>query len=167
MQDQLNEKISQLVDDDLANGEALRLLQRLRHDDELGAKLRHYQIIGEAFRSDECIVLRKDFADRIHSEIRAEPIYLLPRKKPVLNWRKASLAIAASAVLAVVWMASYMNSNQPAKIGGVEMIAQRQIPAGEMHARFKEYLQAHDNSLYVNSEPRQQPYTRVVGYQQE
>lgn len=161
----LNEKISQLIDNELESAEALQLLKTLRHDNELSEKLRRYQLVSEALQHDGYLPLRRDFADSIHQQIQQEVTYFLPKKKAVINWRKAALAIAASVTLAVVWFSSSQHRQVPD--GGVQMAAQPPLSADQMQARFKDYLQAHDNSLYVNTAPRAQPYARVVGYQQE
>lgn len=167
MHEQLNEKLSQFIDDELDAQQSLRLLHSVSEDEGLKDKLRRYQIASQVMKSNEYSLVSKDFADKIHAQIRQEPTYLLPRKKPVVTWQKATLAIAASIALAVVWVTSKLDQQMQNPLSGVEVVAHNKGSADEMHERFKDYLQAHDNALYVNSVQAGQPFGRVVGYQQE
>lgn len=168
MQEQLNEKLSQLIDDELDSQQALSLLQTLQNDGLLKDKLRRYQIASQVMKTGEYSHVTSDFVDKIHEQIRQEPTYFLPQKKSAVNWQKAALAIAASVALAVVWVSSKVDKQMHNPLGSVEMMAQgKDVSAEEMHARFKDYLEAHDNAMYVNSVQAGQPYARVVGYRQE
>lgn len=167
MQEQLNEKLSQFIDDELDCEHALSLLKSVQSDELLKDKLRRYQIVSQVLKSNEYSPVSSDFADKIHRQIRQEPIYFLPQKKSSVNWQKAALAIAASIALAVVWVASKVDKQTNSPFGTVEIVAHGTVPADAMSARFNEYLQAHDNALYVNSMQTAQPYARVVGYHQE
>lgn len=168
MQEQLNEKLSQFIDDELDTQQALSLLKTLQNDGLLKDKLRRYQIASQVLKSNEYSLVNSDFVDKIHERIRQEPTYLLPRKKAVVNWQKAALAIAASIALAVVWVSSKVDKQMHNPFVTAEIVADaNNVSAEEMHARFKDYLEAHDNSLYVNSVQAGQPYARVVGYRQE
>jgi sigma-E factor negative regulatory protein RseA len=167
MQEQLNEKLSQFIDDELDTQQALSLLKSLQNDGLLKDKLRRYQIASQVLKSSEYSLVNSDFVDKIHEQIRQEPTYLLPRKKAAVNWQKAALALAASIALAVVWVSSKVDKQMQNPMATAEIVAQGNPSAEEMHARFKDYLEAHDNALYVNSVQAGQPYARVVGYRQE
>ncbi|MBD9355899.1 sigma-E factor negative regulatory protein [Methylomonas albis] len=167
MQEQLNEKLSQFIDDELDTQQALSLLKSLQNDGLLKDKLRRYQIASQVLKSSEYSLVNSDFVDKIHEQIRQEPTYLLPQKKAAVNWQKAALAIAASIALAVVWVSSKVDKQMQNPMATAEIVAQGNPSAEEMHARFKNYLEAHDNALYVNSVQAGQPYARVVGYRQE
>ncbi|ATG90326.1 sigma-E factor negative regulatory protein [Methylomonas koyamae] len=168
MQEQINQKLSQFIDDELDAAQSLELLAAIREDDALQEKLRRYQIASQILKSNEYSAVNRDFADKIHQQLRQEPIYFMPRPKtnPV-NWQKAGLAVAASIVLAVVWLASKVEPRQSNPFNSVGVVAHSGTSADYMHARFKDYLQAHDNTLYVNTVQAAQPYARVVGYPQE
>lgn len=168
MQEPLNEKISLLIDDELESEQALSLLKAMQNNDDLKARLQRYQLVSQVLKNEECYVLDSNFADKIHQQIRSEPIYFIPNKQVRKNWQKTGLAIAASVVLAVVWLVSKYDkqSNQYSE-PEMAMVVPQQIQPDEMNARFNDYLQAHDNGLYVNNAERAQPYARVVGYQQE
>jgi sigma-E factor negative regulatory protein RseA len=168
MQEQLNEKLSQLIDDELDSQQALSLLKSLQNDGLLKDKLRRYQIASQVMKSGEYSHVTSDFVDKIHEQIRQEPTYFLPRKKSAVHWQKAALAVAASIALAVVWVSTKVDKQMHDPYATAEIVAQsKDASAEEMHARFKDYLEAHDNAMYVNSVQAGQPYARVVGYRQE
>lgn len=168
MQEPLNEKISLLIDDELDSEQALSLLTAMQDSDELKAKLQRYQLVSQVLKNEECYVLDNDFADRIHQQIRKEPIYFIPNNKARINWQKTGMAIAASVLLAVVWLVN-KHDKQTNQYAEPEMawVEPQQVPLDEINPRLNDYLQAHDNGLYVNNLERSQPYARVVGYQQE
>jgi sigma-E factor negative regulatory protein RseA len=168
MQEPLNEKISLLIDDELDSEQALSLLRTVQDDDELKAKLQRYQLVSQVLKNEECYILDSEFADKIHRQIREEPIYFIPRKKVRIDWQKAGLAVAASIALAVVWGVNKVDKQMnPYREPEVALAVPQQIQPDEMNDRFNDYLQAHDNAVYVNNAPRVQPYARVVGFQQE
>ncbi len=167
MQDQLNEKLSQFIDDELDGAQSLELLAAVNEDGALRDKLRRYQIASQVLKSSEYSLVNSDFADKIHQQLRQEPIHFIPRQKAAINWQKAGIAIAASTVLAVVWLASKVEPRQANPFGAVGVVAHSGSAPNELHARVKDYLQAHDNTLYVNTMQAAQPYARVVGYSQE
>jgi len=167
MQEQLNEKLSLLLDDQLDGAQALSLLKATRADPALQAKLRRYSLISQALKSEQCAVARADLVGNIHRQLETEPAYFLPRKKGSDLVKKTGLAVAASVVLAVVWLSAAQVQRSAAPNVDVNTIAQRSAEAEQMNARFKEYLQAHDNVWYVDNNDGVQSYTRVASYQQK
>lgn len=88
MQEQLNEKLSLLLDDQLDGAQALSLLKATRADPALQAKLRRYSLISQALKSEQCAVARADLVGNIHRQLETEPAYFLPRKKAVILSKK-------------------------------------------------------------------------------
>ena len=165
MQEPFNEKMSLFVDDELNSQQALELLESIRDNEEFKAKLRRYQLVGQVLKNSDSFMLDSGFADKIHQQIRQEPIYFLPKRKAPLSWRKAALVIAASVALAAVWVAGKMDKQ--AQPYPAIAAAPAQDRPNEVNERLNEYLQAHDNAVYVNNAARPHPYARVAGYQQE
>ncbi len=165
MQEKLNEKLSMLVDDQLQSQQAAELLKTLCHDAQLQAKFKHYQLISQALKGDSCLTASGDFAEQLHRKLRDEPIYLLPQKaKRSVDWQK-TLGLAAAASVAMVAVLVFSNSEkhtQPFSRGN-ELAA---APAAD-NAKFKEYLQAHDNTWYANNHVGAQQYARLAGFQQK
>ncbi len=164
MQEQQIEKLSLLLDDELDSAQAYALLKTVRQDAELQAKLQRYALISQALKNENYSVASRDFADKIHQQLEKEPIYFLPRRKPVENLKKAGVAVAASLVLAVLWL-SANRLYQP--YDELNTIAQHSVEAEQMNTRFKEYLQAHDNVWYVSNNVGVQPYAHVASFQQK
>jgi sigma-E factor negative regulatory protein RseA len=170
MQEQSNEKISLFIDDELESQKALQLLQKISKDEDLQGVLQRYQLMSHVLKNEESYLLDKNFADNIQAKISREPNYLLRRQKPEFNWQRMGLAIAASIVLAVVWLAQKIDdrahSGEPQQ--EIAFIAPQTIQPGVVNARFNDYLQAHENEVYINNIQRGQAVnTRLVGYQQE
>jgi len=167
MQEQHKEKLSLLLDDQLDSAQALALLKAVRQDAALQAKLQRYSLISQAFKSEQCSVARLDFADKVRQQLDREPIYFLPHRKATGQLKKAGLAVAASVALAVVWISTHQFEKLPGAYAGVNTVAQRSVEAEQMNARFKEYLQAHDNVWYVSNNVGVQSYAHVASYQQK
>ena len=53
MHEDLIQKISQFLDDELPEEESLRLLQKMRTHSELAGKMRRYEAIKQAIKNDE------------------------------------------------------------------------------------------------------------------
>ena len=170
MQEQTNEKISLFIDDELDSQKALLLLKKIKQDEALQGVLQRYQLMSLVLKNEESSLLDRRFAENIQQQIRSEPSYLLPRKKPEINWQKTGFAIAASIVLAVVWLVNKIDnrSNSAPPQPEIAFIAPQSIQSGVMNARFNDYLQAHENEVYINNVERGPAFNaRLVGYQQE
>lgn len=165
MQDKLNEKISLLLDDELDSQQAIALISKIKTDADLKAKFQRYQLINQTIKKQDAYPLNADFVDKIQQRLQAEPVYLLPVKSPISQRQKALYAVAASLLLAVIWLLS-TQQQQGSDLYQVAAIQphpeQVQIDSG-----LNDYLQAHDNSVYVSHRDYPKAYTHVVGYQQE
>ena len=157
MQAQQLEKLSLLVDDQLDNAQAIPLLKSVQRDPELQAKLQRYALISQALKGEQGAVADLDFAEKLKRQLKSEPVYFLPRK--------TSLAVAASVVLAVVGFYAGKMQNRIQPLAEITTAAQRQTPADQMNAQFKDYLQAHDNVWYVNNNVGVKSYARLASYQ--
>lgn len=166
MQEQQHEKLSLFVDDQLDRRQAADLLKTMRTDPELQARFQRYQLISQALKSDQCSVARPDFSARVREQLKSEPSYLLPKTSQHGNWRNLGLAVAASVLVAVVWVAAKVEKPVPAFAGG-NTVAQNSARPDAMNAQFNEYLQAHDNAWYVNNNVGGQAYARLTAYQQQ
>lgn len=168
MQEQLNEKISLLIDDELDSQQALSLLGAIQDDESLKTKLQRYQLISQVLKNEESYLLDSEFAGKIHQQIRKEPTYFIPSKNSKINWQKTGLAVAASVALAVVWIVNKIDRQSNAyPEPQIALMTPAPIQADALIAHFGDYLQAHDNDVYIDNTARVQPYSRVVGYRQE
>jgi sigma-E factor negative regulatory protein RseA len=191
MRDEVNQKISWLVDGELGHDETLDLLKKIQSDEALKNKMSRYQAISQALKTDEFYQVRSDFSHKVFQEIQQEPSYFLPQLKPQQPPQVPSIdkqskrklyAVAASTLIAAVVVGQnlrhdptankYQNvtamavsdqqlalsANQPDKL------KQRRQP---LNTEFKDYLQAHNSSVYTNGEVLLQPYAKVTAYGQE
>ncbi len=180
MNDQLNQKTSQLFDNELPYDEALALLAKLRSDADLAQKWDRYAAISHALKTEQFVSLRPDFSAQIAARLEAEPVYLLPRNKPVKRnyaWLALAASVAVVSVVAVRWLPQldHTSPNAPAPL----QVAQQQAPQALPHspvttrkadtneqplnARINDYLQAHNGSVYADNQ-NLKSMTRVTTY---
>ena len=101
------ERVSALMDGELEQDEAVRLIPALRQRDELRAAWSTYHLIGDALRGQPCTDCA--VARTVAAQLTAEPTVLAPQKNrrlrtnDVRRWALPSLA-AAAAVATVTWM---------------------------------------------------------------
>lgn len=117
MTEQLQERLSALVDDELSRPEIQMKLKELSLNAEARASWSRYHLIGDAMRRELGPVTNPDLARSISRRIQDEPLVLAPGalKHPTRNWVKpaAGMAIAASvAVLAMVMAPQFINPQQ-------------------------------------------------------
>lgn len=159
-----------MLDDELGKDQALTLLKKLKTDQALQSKMQNYHVIGRILRNDGYPLLDNRFAEKISQQIQQEPSFLLPARKPTSNWHKTGLALAASLLLGMIWVANKLEK-QDTPYGqpqyAVVLPSRPQLQHDPANDRFNDLLQAHDNAVYVNPVGRAQPYARVAGFQQE
>ncbi len=182
MPEEINEKLSQFLDNELDQQQALSLLVKIRQDSGLKNKIARYQLIKQALKSDGGLLIKTDLLDKVQQQIAQEPVVLVPvkrrRDQGVINWRMTSLAVAAS--LALVAVLAPRVINETGGNNGAQMVlAQQDTPTVEsaedqvpvMHPvpvdpKMKYYLQAHSNSVYTIGASNYQPYARLAGFSQ-
>ena len=193
MPENLNQKISQFIDNELDEVDALYLLNKMQFKPELQGKLNRYQTIGQVIKGDIGIAPDADFVKKISLQIQQEPAYLLPKvKKEKISYKKPA-AIAASLFIAAI-IAGHTITDKPNPAYGmstlqvadnkevkkqevkvVEEIAQKavapqaiaKVSESPLNKQISDYLQAHNGNLDTNNEHAFQPYARVSAYNQE
>lgn len=170
----LNLKISQFLDNELDQVDALSCLKRMQSQPELKDKLRRYEAISHAMKTEDFLLTKADFSTKIHQQIQQEPVYFLPQHKSFKRGHK-QIAVAASLVIvAVIAGRSINNSNQPVNAATTLQVAQNKtlqqldkpvdVTQYPLNKQINDYLQAHNNSVYTNGEADFQPYARVTAY---
>ena len=182
------ERLSALVDGELASGDLGTHLARLKTDPELRAAWSTYHLIGDVLRGH----LGPEIIERVAARLRDEPTVLAPRAVPVTRpaWYAMSAAAGVAAVALVVWTASPMWSSGPeiakgpaASAGAVvsaarpgpqiaknpratESVAVSAIPLGEAKplapAEVENYLLAHQPFSHASAMQGIAPYARTV-----
>lgn len=177
MPEDLNQKISQFLDNELDHDEALALLQKMQLQPELQDKLYRYEAISHALKTDVFLAVDSGFSARIHQQIQQEPFYLLPPSKSIKRRHKLIALAASIAIVAVITERSMNNPAEQLKASSTLQVAQQQPPKpvvyahqaeqAPLNARINDYLQAHNSSVYTNGEADFQPFARVTAYSQK
>lgn len=195
MNTEINQKISSFLDGELDSFEEGKLLLKISKDPRLINKLNRYQTVNHSLKNDDLVIVNDGFLDKIKQEIEQEPHFFLPKqknkKRPFGFWQKTSVAVAASAVIAVVLVSQKIElpSNilqpndpliaqqliEPVKPKPVVIVkvhknvveselakGLKELQQGLQHERLKTYLQAHSDNLYTYDSLNFQPYARVV-----
>ena len=179
MPEDLNQKISQFLDNELDHVHALKFLKKIQLQSELQDKLHRYEAISQAMKTDVFVLSKSDFSTKIHMLIQKEPVYLLPQHKP-FKWSHKQIAVAASiAIVAVIVAGRSMNNPaQHSRTVATVQVAQNKLPEQSskhvdyvsqaaqepLNKRINDYLQAHNSSVYTNGEADFQPFARVTTY---
>lgn len=117
------EFLSALLDDEAGDFERRRLLNELKHDDELGQTLSRYALIGDVMRAGQGqrISSGVSLLDRIHDELDDEPTYnevaveMLSGKPAVaeLSTSRNGWGVAIAATIAAVAMGGMLFVQHP------------------------------------------------------
>ena len=176
MNEEINLKLSQLVDNELSRNETIKLLDLVNETSGLEEKLSRYEFISRIIRQEDSIQLETDFVDQVSLKIQQEPVVFSPFWRRSNIGLQAVVAIAASvAVVSVIVFGDLSlptDSHQTNLTIARDQEAQQKLNVAEsaphsVDKRFVEYLEAHDNSLYSAGSPGFQSYARVVSYGQE
>lgn len=180
MHEDLNQKISQFLDNELSADESLSLLQKIQQNAELRDKMNRYAAVSHALKTDTFLSPRSDFVERISQEIQHEPVYMLPQHNKFKRSHKISALAASIAVIAVIASQSMNHQTEQYQTSPIES-AQSQLPEQSsdsivymdqtrqypVNTRFNDYLQAHNSSVYTNGEVNFQSFASVTVYNQE
>ncbi|MFW5442804.1 MAG: sigma-E factor negative regulatory protein [Methylococcaceae bacterium] len=190
MNTEINQKISQFLDDELHHTELENLLLTMKQQPDIHNKINRYQAVSNIIKTDEALLVNVGFLEKINQELKDEPHYFLPKKvskkKQIGFWQKTSVAIAASVVGVAVIITQQTEIKTP---DSQQLVAQTQTSTPSMiqpilqaeavqvkdvdklqpsqHERLKAYLQAHSNDLYTHGSLNIHPLARVAGYAQD
>lgn len=107
----MKQKVSELLDGELADEHLESTLARLRDDPEASEDWAAYQLIGDALRGDLSTGSR--ISDRVQAALRSEPTVLAPpRRKPLSQRLSVRMSLAAAAVVATVSMVAFVARQQ-------------------------------------------------------
>ena len=161
----MKERLSELMDGELDDKSAARLIEALRHDRDAVQTWRTYQVISDALR--ESRVLSTGFTARLAERLAAEPTVFAPRAMQSESRRRyVASAIAASlaAVAMVGWLAfSPQQELKPAALAQVQKPAeQAKPPVVPLPTQANDYLLAHQAFSPKISLQGMAPYVRTV-----
>lgn len=192
MKETNQELLSRILDEDVSEFEAQRILKEMKSDDELRMKLQRYSLIGHAIRNELPGKIDNNFVDGVMSKLSDESMFI-PQQNATPNLEKEikkesggfktaiGLAIAASvAVLSVVSFQNYMQTNNN-DVMPTAVVADRVVEESDIQRVSSEDLQnfisnpeaaASFNSYIMNhaeyASPRVSvPHVRIVGYDKD
>ena len=175
MQEELNSKISELVDHELSVEDALILLNSVNEFPELEKKLYRYRTVSKVLKADTFIYSDFDFVNRVKREVQHDPVYLLPSKQRKSRNQNIFLALAASVTVMAIIIYGGMTNSIEDKLSLLQLAASTTLQHGEPdrgdlqtpNKEFNDYLEAHRGSLYMAGSPAYQSYVRLADYEQE
>lgn len=186
MQEDLDIKISMLLDDELDSEEALNVLSRIQNEPELRAKWLRYSAVRCALKGEAVVLSGNELFERISTAVVREAEVVKPvafSRKMVHQKLSATLALAASvAVVAVIiWSgipasinSVIQQSNQvalavtpiqaPAAATAVVPVESGPDETQTLPKRWNDYLITHNESAYTSGTQAVMPYARVISY---
>jgi len=135
----LKEKISALMDDDLALEDAEYLMAALQTNGQAAESWATYHLIGDVMRGTQ--VLRHDLTSSIMQEIAKQPTVLAPKSNP-LKRKQAVWSIAAS-FAAIFFVGLVILHQQSLELNVAPIEIAQDLPA--------EYLRAHQSMSPSNA----------------
>jgi len=192
MKETNQELLSRILDEDVSEFEAQRVLKDMKSDSELRMKLQRYSLIGHAIRNELPEKIDNNFVDNVMNKLSDENMFV-PQQNDIPGIEKETvkestgfktaigLAIAASvAVLSVVSFQNYMQTNNnnavPAAVVADRVVEesdiqrvstedlQNNISNPEAEASFNSYIMNHTEF----ASPRVSvPHVRIVGYDKD
>ncbi|MGZ8216040.1 RseA family anti-sigma factor [Methylomagnum sp.] len=164
----LKEKLSLLLDDELDSQESLRLFERVEKDSAVRAQWNRYSRISAAMRSGQILMADDGFADRLNAALADEPTILaptaLPRKRQTRE-RLVTTALAASLALVAVLVAKSFNEYSPVNGSNFLAMADLMGPSSTqatMAPEFQDYLVAHYGTAYLAGAQGMLPSVRLA-----
>jgi sigma-E factor negative regulatory protein RseA len=189
MHEDLNQKISQFLDNELSREEADSVLQKIRIQPELKSRWDRYEAISNAIKTSAYVHPRSDFLAKVNQQIQHEPVYLLPKNHLLVKAQpgmgmtvNVKLALAASLAVVAILVGQRINrAEAPIKLASPIQLAQQRInqPASRLvsgsyqsgqyptNTRMIDYLQAHNNSVFTNGDIHIRPFAVVAAPSQE
>ena len=173
MRNNLEEKISMLLDNELSGTEAISLLERIEQDDRLKQVWDRYNKISLTLKSNRYIPVDRHFPQRIKENIHlSSPPFPQRRGNRYKNW---GYALAASLVCLSILTWTHLQTRSPPQ-NSIEPIAVVQtLPKATekpdlvhqhytLDSRLNDYLVTHNESAYSAGVQGMLPYARVVSY---
>lgn len=180
MNEELDQHISEFLDNELDYKSALNLLQKMQTNPDLKNTLNRYAVISHALKTDDFLPVAPDFSAKIAQQIQQEIVYLLPQRKPSAKRHYKSAALAASVAIIAVVASRDLNHSAPSMPPSTTVQLSQQTPAPKvdnpgalkpdpypLNARISDYLQAHNNGIYTTGETDFRGLAKVTAYSQK
>lgn len=163
----MKDRISALMDGELADGEIESPIGALRHGGEALETWRRYHLISDALRENS--MLSRGFSARLNERLAQEPTILAPasipmRAKKTRTWIPLSAAASIAAIALVGSMApQFFDSQvQPVAHRASERAKPAVVTVVPMPGAVNDYLLAHQNYSPRSTLQGVAPYVRTV-----
>lgn len=161
----MNEKLSQLLDDELNASDGVDLLSRIAGDVEAQTQWRRYSLMRESLRSGRVLVPDAHFAERISAAVADEPTVLAPRRATrKLPEKAVTVALAASLAMVAVLVAKSLQDYTPGR--GADLLALSDLMGSTVQstgdAEFRDYLVSHYETAYLSGAQGMLPSVQLV-----
>ena len=176
--DDMKEKLSALVDNELDDLEERRVMAALEKDPDLRRTWERYHLVRSALHHELDVLIPRDMTERVAAQIGMEPANTGPFRRQKITRYAGTLAIAAS--VAAIAIASVQWLNRPvttpvASVAAVEPAPDKIIRAGTMRwdtqqkepeaeSALNAFLVEHNEFASSSGIGGMMPYVRVVGY---
>lgn len=164
---EMNERLSALMDGELAAAEVGAVLAALRREPQLLARWRRYQLAAAALRNELGGAVDVTVLEAVHRRIEREPIPLPVRRRP--GWRRwaTGLALAASVAAVTVlgldwWGARGGSAGEPVAQAGATRWENGLSPESE--GALNAYLVEHGEYTPASGMNGLASYARFVSY---
>lgn len=179
MQEDINLKLSMLLDNELKSKEALQLLEQIQNDSELERKWNRLNITSLAIRSKSKVLHQADFISRVSQAIESEPVDInLPPIHKTSSVNKSVIWALAASIAFMMFIGYKLLPTEAAKPEAV--VATTELETGSVDIPitaaninpvndliFDDYLMTHNETSYSTGTQGLLPYARVVGYNPE
>jgi len=174
--DDMKEKLSALVDNELDDLDERRVMAALEKDVDLRRTWERYHLVRSALHQDLSMFVPQDMATRVAARIGMEPANVASFRRQKITRLAGTLAIAASVAAIAVTGVQWINrpaSAPLAPLAAVQTAPEKIIRAGTTHWDTKEpeaesalnaFLVEHNEFASSSSIGGMMPYVRVVGY---
>lgn len=174
--DDIKQKISQFIDNELDAQQSLLLLKQIKHQPELQHLLQRYQVAQEILTTNQSIVAKPDFLAGIQNKLEDEVHYLRPaQQKPKAETQTLIALVASIAIIA--FFVTKISFNEPTqRLNSFPVAATKQqslhpprnvavITAKNplQKTPFNHYTQAHNLNGYAHFKP----YVKKAAYTPE
>ena len=179
------ELLSRILDEEVSEFEAKRILKEMQSNPELRATFQRYNLIGHAIRKQLPARLNHNFTNEVMSKLSDEGILGLNANESTQafansNKIKTTIGLAIAASVAVFSFVAFQNFMQ-ANTNTAPVLAERVVNESDIQRVSRKELQsfisnpkaaAEFNSYIVNhaeyASPRvSMPHVRIVGYDQD
>ncbi len=174
--DDIKQKISQFIDNELDAQQSLLLLKQIKQQPEFQPLLQRYQVAREILTTNQSIIAKPDFLAGIQDKLEDEVYYLPPTQQKPKNETQTLIALVAS-IAVIAFFVTKITLNEPnQRLNSFPIAAAKQhsihspkntaIIIAKKHAQkpqFDNYIQAHNLNGYAHFKP----YVKKAAYTSE